>query len=652
MKHILVDDSHSLRAAGMPEGMLWSCSSGLPHLLRADPAVRGGPNVRADQVRSPESLIDAATHDGLGRAVLAARAGIDAALAGQEARDDGFAYLATAQSVQFYAAFLAFAFKGLILATWLAETGDGDRAVIGCPDLSGPRGLGFQLGIHDHVFAAIVREMARGGDGAPDLITVAPVDPKKFWTDFHHVPTFDKAFNILNRRAGAMAYQLWRRCAADTRIGGRRGTILLLSDNEGIEEAFTGLVRRGWRVLRVDTRLAVPATPDPDAPQVPDLVAGLEDAWRAATAALVPPPIAAACWRLLRRRMAPVLAAHPAYLGAAREKVAGWRDRHGDGPGPLVALASGLYTPGERLLDAALREAAIPVVCADHGTAKGLGLRHDYTVADSISFCDLYLAYNAETRALFEDNRRSPAQRIDVIGSPQVLSQTRFPRLQRRLGRMRVGAGSGTAVLFYVTSLMKNNLPQGLGTSTDHVYATFQHTVVGQIGRFPGKVVVKPYPAHRYADCDQIWLMAMPENATVAPFGEFRHIRWAADLLVLDICASTMGWAMGCDVPMIYLDNPHTPLTDRAAAAFREAVFFVDARRPGWEGRLADLLATPLPELTRRWHEMAPARARVSERFVLGRSGGFAGGLVAALDRIGTPAAASRPRGEVSQDAA
>lgn len=621
--HLLVEDLQSLRAAALSGATVWSCSTGLPFLA--------GPDV---EVRAPDALIDQAAFDDFSRAVLSAREGIAAALREQEKRDGAFAHLAATQMAQLYLVFLSFAMKGLILAKWLEATEGRARVVAGCPDLLPPHGLNLQVGLHDHVFAAIARELGRATPMGPQVIPVSAVDPGKFFAEFHHVPVFDKVFNIVNRTAGAVAYKLWRKWAADIHFGGGRGTILLLSDNEGIEESFVALLCRGWRLVGV----APPApAPEGDGPPTADLTtlgAALEKVWRTTAGEWLPPTVAEACWRLLWCRASAAFAAHPAHLAEWRESVAHWAATFGNGPGPLIALGSGLYLPGMRLLDACLREAGIPIVCTDHGTSMGLVERHDHTAMGAVSFSDHYLAFNEETCSLFEKNRRAFDQKIHVIGSPLVMSRTRLPRIQRAAARRLLGVQRRDSTLMYLTSLSANNRPHGFGTATDAEYAGFQRRLVATLDAFKGKVVVKPYPAHRYADPEQIWRMPLPENSALAPFGEFRHIRWAADVLLLELSSSTIAWALGCDVPIIYVENAMNALTRRAVEAMREGVFFVDSAAPAWEREVEALLSLPQSELRRRWRAMAPARAAFDHRFVLGERGGFAKALTAEMGRL------------------
>ncbi len=627
--HLLVDDLQSLRAAALLKATVWSCSTGLAHVA--------GTGI---EVRAPDALIDQPAFDAFNRALLNARAGIADALLEQETHDADFAHLAATQAAQLYFSLVTFANKGLILARWMQATDGADQIVAGCPDLLPPRGLVFQVGVHDHLFAAIVHEM--GENDCLRLIATPPIDRTKFYRNFHRVPLFDKAVNILKRAAGAAAYRLWHKLGTYIALTGGRGTILLLSDNEGVEESFCSLLRRGWRLALVaPPKMEAPAA-EPAQRDLSSLSTALAAVWRDTIGDRLPAAIAGACWRLLWRRVATAVAAHPDHLRRTRELAQDWRTRHEREAAPLIALGSGTYAPPMRLLDACLRAMGIPVVCADHGASIGLLARHDYTAADFVSFSDHYCAYSPEAGAVYERSRQRPDQRVHIIGTPKVMCRSRTPGLQRALARRRLGVAANTPLLIYVTSLSANNVQMGYGSTTDAKYADIQRRLVELLARFPGRVVVKPYPAHRFADPEQIWTMPLPENASRSPFGEFRHLRWAADLLLLDLASSTLGWALAPDIPLIYVDSHHSATTDRAGAALRDAVLYVDAREPGWEDRLSSHLSAPLAQTRQRWRAMATHRQALSDRFVLGRQGGFAAGLAATLEADYTPAAVAR----------
>ena len=209
-----------------------------------------------------------------------------------------------------------------------------------------------------------------------------------------------------------------------------------------------------------------------------------------------------------------------------------------------------------------------------------------------------------------------------------------FSEIATRGRSKYLGIKRDERVLIYVTNLALNNVPIGYGTSTDRDYASFQRRLVDALAVFPGRVIVKPYPAHRYADAEQIWHMPLPANAKLSPFGEYRHIRWAADLVVLDLCSSTFGWAMNSDAPLIYIDNTSGSMTDRAIKVARQSVFYLSSMERSWERNFQDFLQQPQQDLEAKWTAKAAARKQFNVDFVNGGDVTLTDGLLTSLDEI------------------
>ncbi len=630
---LLVDDSRSFLAAGSPEGELWSCSSGLRYALPGSP-----------MVRSPEALVTSETVDRLGRTMRFTKDHIGATLRAIETSNPDFANVNATHKPQIYNLYFSMATKAMILNAWLDAVGETEAVVVGSPRPTPAEDLSAEWGIYDHLFAALAHAMAEDPvnrhSPCPRLIETPGLEPRLFFESFHHVPAFDRVFNILNRTPSAVAYRAWRKLGAPALGRGRQGTILLLSDNEGIEEAFAAFLRDGWRV--------VPVSPDLGQAEPAKLPDGLEPRlsadWFESVSALLPPALARAGWRVLWQRLAPVLARHPDRLRQLRHCAKSWKKEHGTHGKRLVTLGDGLYAPIQRLLDACLRESGIPVICSDHGTSIGLVAWHEAAADISISFSDVYLAYSKLARDRYVQARTLPNQRVEVIGTPNILNRTNLPALQRHAARRYLGLGRREPTLMYVSSLAFNNHQPGYRSTTDDAYTSFQAQLVDTLRAFPGRVVVKPYPAHRYPDRDPLWVMDLPENTVLAPFGEFRHVRWAADIILLDLSSSTISWAAGTDLPLILVDSCQNPYTQQAADALRKVMFFVNGREEGWTADLARLISRPLTDIQAEWDEGSADRARVVGEYILGERGGFPGGLTRALAGWSEPGPATAAR--------
>ena len=139
--HYLVDDLHSLEAAGWPEGEYWSTSTGLPYLLP-----------EGLRMRSPEEFVDNDLYQDFGKAVLNAHADVRRYFTELEAGDPRLIDLAQCYSGQFYSTTLCVFYKALLLDRWLKHDTSADKAVIGSPKVARPAPGFFQFGRHDHLF--------------------------------------------------------------------------------------------------------------------------------------------------------------------------------------------------------------------------------------------------------------------------------------------------------------------------------------------------------------------------------------------------------------------------------------------------------------------------------------------------------------------
>ena len=611
----LVDDLHSLKAADWPDGEYWSTSTGLPYLLPS-----------GTQLRSPEEFVDNALYQSFGRAVLDAQLEARGHFAKAE-QESSLTDLAVVYAPQFYVSLLCICYKALLLDRWLAFDTSTDKTVIGCSELMAPGPGTFQFGRHEHLFASLASQLG----GRVSAMSVPAIGNRHFSESFNAVPAFDKTWNILNRTGSSIAYKLVRRFLGPVGSG-RSGTLLIGIENDSIEESFLQAFARGWRIVKVD--LCGPTFHLPESITLVGLKRALTSTILKYLGSFMDSALLRASSELLLDRMQDAIAYHPAFVKHYDTQVRQWLDAYEDSNQPVVFLTSGLYSPAGRILDGSLRRHGIPVVCTDHGVGGGLGLRHDYTATDAISFSDHYFAFNREIASLYSQHRCRATQRVTATQVPAIMRRSNFPKIQRAASRKYLGLERNERVLIYVANLALNNVPIGYGTATDREYATFQLSLVQSLATFPGRVVIKPYPAHRYADPEQIWQMPLPANAILSPFGEYRHIRWAADVVLLDLCSSTFGWAVNCNTPLFYVDNLSGLMSERAVEAAKESVFYFSSMENGWEQSLRASLELPQEDLVSTWLAMADAREDFIANFVNGGDMTLTEGLLNCLDEI------------------
>lgn len=626
MRHLLVEDSRSLlEAGGQDSDVIWTQSSGLQYV----DAVKG------NDVRMLEESVPRNDLQALWRDLLAGRPSHAEILAETEAAP-AYAYLARACARTVYTLTLQLGTKALLLQRWLAAVSGNDLAVVGAPRLTPVSQLQVPAGEYDHIFAALAGAIPEGL--RPQILETSAIPRESFMASFNYVPPIDKILNSVNRPKSSLKFKLWQRRAAPVGLG-ERGTLQILRENELIEESFTELTRDGWKIIYTPLT-AVDAGMSCAPPE--SKIAALCQIFAHSIQDHVSGGVKVAAERLFRDRIDAMLRQYPGVLAGVRARVAQWRRDYGEDSKCWAILSNGLYAPTHRLHDVCLREAGARVVCTDHGTGVGLLERLEPLIDDVIGFSDHYLTFNTEVEKLFSCASAGEGLDTRTVGAPTEMSRARYPRLQRALTRRVAGFRRSDALLIYVTSIGQNNLVQGLGMGTDLEYAGFQRSLVDCLGAFPGRRAIKPYPAYRFADPEQIWVMPLPDGTERMAFGDFRHIRWAADVLLLDVHSSTIGWALGCDRPIIYVDNPADPLTQRAREAIRESVFYVDGSAPDYSDRVRALLMRGVTALQRDWERMASARATFCERFVLGTPGSPAPRVAEAMRDVSTTQAPPR----------
>jgi len=606
LENVLVESSwHPNNISGDVSGtVFWCASPGTAQILSSN-----------YEVRSPEYLCGLAVYNRVWKYLHDARGDIEQALrdTGPPGEEDLYARCFLRDIVCLMS---AMACKAITLSAWLEETSGTNRMIVGSQVLSDVQIASPILSDADDVFAALA--FASKLD-VPQLATQS-ANASLLRKKFDYVPAFDKVFNIVNRPAGSLFWKLSQRFGVRATLSKPKGVMCYLSHNDFIEEATIGMHRQGWKVIRTPTPSSYPSRENavPDFPVLADAISSL---WRAAVADIVLPRVADCALRIVTTRSREALAffdSEVEFAEAFADRVKALRQ---DGQ-PIVAISNGLYAPRGRIIGRALKERKVPLICFDHGVGLGVTDRTAATVGDFVCDCDDFLCHNEDNRKRLGGASEDKHQRFDVIGAPAVMRRARFPFLQGLAARAHLGVGMRQPMLLYVCNLLANNRIQGWGQIPDSYYDQFRSQVIDTLPSFCGTSIVKPYPTFRHTDPDPVLIRSLPNRVRVAPFGEFRHLRWAADVLVLDISSSTLGWAMAPGCPLVYIDNPSNPMSSEAREAIRDAVFFVDAiNDPDWEARLKELLEQPLGTLRATWKQKEKARRVFNETFQLGPPG-------------------------------
>ena len=84
---------------------------------------------------------------------------------------------------------------------------------------------------------------------------------------------------------------------------------------------------------------------------------------------------------------------------------------------------------------------------------------------------------------------------------------------------------------------------------------------------------------------------------------------------------STLGWCVGLDKPIVYLDSPmFQPLdNDLVSKAFDECFFMFNIDLEGWEEQLLEFLKKPIEEIEGLWQEKSRYREQYDNIYFLNK---------------------------------
>ena len=545
-------------------------------------------------------------------------------------------------------------YKALLLDRLLANTPEGARTiVVGQDSLSPANGFELIPNRFDTLFAVLGRRLGLG---------FIPFDAPRpsgalVSGDFLRPSLWTRAVTAINAPVFAPLFRAWLQVWGGRRLRLVRGRgnlhVVIYGSNELIEEIFAHLLLQGATVHQ-----APAFTPAGDlleesaALSIGDLSETVSAICRkeAALCGLSCGPAFAVAAEISAERITAALAQGRRAADHVADYCADVKRRCSDGP--IVILTDGLGKPAERLLQQGFARAGIPVYTVDHGVGPGLDHLHkavyDNGLAPEVRGAITY----TECRQIAECAASgAPLGASAVVGVPQVIRKIGLRSLQRRVVR-RVLAVRKKRLIVWTTALYPNNyqfLPHYWRDTSYH--ALRKRIVYDILGRCDDDVLLKLYPTYRYVDPDPFaGLLELPPNCRQIQFTDFRNLRAAADVLILDAPGSVLGWAWSADVPQIYIETGMCPLLPEIAERFQESLFYVDVRDAGWEDRLWGFLALPHRELVARYDAKA-ARRLETERFCIlgpeGKAGKRAAAFIfaSAADRAGTqhPAIAATP---------
>lgn len=288
-----------------------------------------------------------------------------------------------------------------------------------------------------------------------------------------------------------------------------------------------------------------------------------------------------------------------------------------------VVLSDGLYeTPGLAISNA-FRKNGIQIISAEHGLTAGISKLRKNT----INYCepntsDYILTYNEMASATFLSSSNKNLQCVEC-GAPRETKRLKNYLLQRVISRKRLKARS-TAVFYVSTNLLANNNGFFPHYPPDHIRDRVETSLLKDVfPRLNKKVIYKYYPSQNYLYDKNPYIKLAEEipNLVVSKEEDFRYIRTAADIILTSAPTSTLGWCIGAEKPIVYLDSPvFQPLeNDLVSKVFDECFFVFNIDQQDWKERLLQFLNKSIDEIQSRWQKKSIYREKYDQMYFLNK---------------------------------
>lgn len=393
---------------------------------------------------------------------------------------------------------------------------------------------------------------------------------------------------------------------------GRRGDVLVVSENGLIKESGTYLGLRGFGLRRLK------APP------------------RARRTESLPQHLALKLGALVERTFADELS-NPVYVQALKlayielcEEALGeyagasahWRAQLNLFPGhkPKILLTNFNATPTGEALFELCREAGILHVCSQHGTGVELCAagQHHYQYGEAAN-SGLYFTYNDAAANLVKGFETTCAEVI-AAGQPRDLAE---------VGRHGRGSGPAAEIYFVSNQSLFGHVlpPSSIGLSELDAVRWEVSLVKEVLAGLPHRVFYKPYRAMFYLDRNPLHAAVAKETGLqfYEGFLDLRYMLPNARVLVLTHAASTLSWCLMSTKPVVYINAPdQSRLYPEFEAGMREGGIVVDADAPDFIAQLKRVLSQPIEAVEAEWRAKADIRRRMLERFI-GKDDGKAG---------------------------
>ena len=295
--------------------------------------------------------------------------------------------------------------------------------------------------------------------------------------------------------------------------------------------------------------------------------------------------------------------------------------------GPKTIVSSCFTGPISTQLFELTQERSITFVDFEHGATTGIALTSERRIRFSeATKSHVLMAASKQSANSFAKARRDGVPCIYEIGLADQSRRVYRRSLQRWLSRRRLGIKLGDVAIMHVSSMI---LPGNLRPGDDHpveshVFNIEKTLLTETYANIDKAVLYKPYPTTRYPHtCPYRDLYPVPKNVRILDNADFRYIRSAADIIITSGNSSTLGWCVGSNVPLIYLNsrNCQALVDEQLVALFKDSFFVVDFDAENWSDQLRELLLSDLSLIQNQWEQKGAAREMLLRDYIIGEKG-------------------------------
>lgn len=288
-----------------------------------------------------------------------------------------------------------------------------------------------------------------------------------------------------------------------------------------------------------------------------------------------------------------------------------------------VVLSNSTLGPEAKWLHEHLKTFGIPIFGFEHGVTTGLSKHSNSKLGFSeMTNCDVGFVYSDSSAKNFKSNSNTQAT-IYTTGAPTATRKINFQSLQKYLTRFALKIPLQSPTVMHVdTVAFLGNMRAGPYAYTESEIVNFHRRLTSEAYNDLKNwtVLFKEYPTQRFQYSPGIKKYAgTVKNMRCMSQEDFRYMRTAADVLVTTMPSSTLGWCVGTNIPLIWLESPITPiLNDEALDDFKNSFFVIDMNENDWPLKLKTLLNCGLMDIREKWMEKSKERARTIEKYIFG----------------------------------